>query len=135
MSRQGALRSFDRAALALLIAFVLGLLALSVRSVVMHGEPGSTILTNLLAILWLTIPIAVAAALVGASPNGEGATLFLILEILLILSVVAFLLPGLGWGSALALMFLPFPQYGAIALVFVIALAFGWRMRPDFLRG
>jgi hypothetical protein len=129
--RPAALRFLDRAALALVISFVIGLLTLLVRS----GEPGSSILGDLVGIVWLTLPIAATAALVGASPNGEGATLFLILEIVLILSVVAFLLPGLGWGSALALTFLPFLQVGAILLVFVIALAFGWRMRPDFLKG
>jgi hypothetical protein len=133
MSRPAALRFLDRAALALVIAFALGLLALFVRSAILYDE-GSNILPDVLGIIWLSLPIAVAAALVGASPGGEGATLFLTLEILLILLVVAFLLPGLGRGSALALMFLPFLQYAAIILVFVIALAFGWRMRPDFLK-
>ena len=133
MTRPAALRHFDRVALGLLIAFILGLTALLISSTIQYGE-GSDILLDFIAIVWLSLPIAVAAALVDASPDRAGATLFLILETLLILSVTFFLLPSSGWGGPIALMFLPLLQVGAILLVFVIALAFGWRMRPDFLK-
>jgi hypothetical protein len=134
VSRPAALRLFDRAALGLLIAFALGLLVVFVWSLVAAGEPGGVILANLFGILWLALPIAAAAALVGASPSSAGALLFLLLEILLVLSVAFFFLPGLGWGAGIALMFMPILHAGVIILVFMIALAFGWRMRPDFLR-
>jgi hypothetical protein len=133
MSRPAALRSFDRAALLLLLAFTLGLFVELVWLALKTDVP-SEILIGLPGILWLSLPIAAAAALVGASSTRIGAAAFLTLELLLILSVAAFLLPGLGWGAGVALMFLPVPQTAVILLVFMIAMAFGWRMRPDFLK-
>jgi hypothetical protein len=131
--RPAALRSFDRAALLLVLVFALGLVGELVWSALAAGAPGEIPL-GLLGIIWLTLPIAAAAAFVGASSTQAGATAFLGLEVLLILPVVAVLIPGLDWGGALGLMFMPFLQAGAIILVFLIALAFGWRMRADFLK-
>ncbi|HYD13311.1 MAG TPA: hypothetical protein VEC11_10735 [Allosphingosinicella sp.] len=129
MTRPAALRSFDRAATFLALIFALGLLAELVRSS-LAGGVAREILIGLPGLLWVAAPSLVAAAFVGASSTRAGAGAFLALEIALILSVIAQLL----WGGPLGLMFLPLLQAGAILLVFLGALALGWRMRPDFLR-
>ena len=129
MTRPAALRHFARAASLLVLIFALGLLLQLIRSSLMAGVPGEIVI-GLPGILWLTAPIAVAAAFVSASSTRIGAAAFLTLESLLILSVVA----QLGWGRPLGLAFLPVLQAGAIVLAFLLALALGWRMRPDFLK-
>ncbi|MEA3031194.1 MAG: hypothetical protein QOG13_2519 [Sphingomonadales bacterium] len=80
-----------------------------------------------------------AAGLAGASPTRRGALSFLALELVLILSFawefvqVSFVHPSSTGG----LVFLSWPllQWAAVAVAFPVALAFGWRMRPDFLKG
>ncbi len=89
----------------------------------------------LLAATWTAAPVYVAAAFVGASPNRRGAWPFLALELALIASF-AWQWEAVRHSSTGGLIFIfsPLLQWTAIILVFVIALAFGWRMRRDFLK-
>lgn len=130
MSRPAALRHLHRAAFLLALLFALVLLGQLIRSSLTAGVPRE-IMIGLPGIVWLTAPILVAAAFVSASSTRAGAGAFLALEIALIASVAA----GIRWGGPLGLMVLPVLQAGAILLVFLAALALGWRMRPDFLKG
>ena len=127
MTRPVALRHFDRAAIALLLLFALGLAANLVWSALASNMPGEIII-GLPGIVWLSLPAAAAAAFVCASSTRAGAAAFLVLEVLQTVPVV------IGWGGPISLLMLPLLQIGAIILVFLAAVAFGWRMRADFLQ-
>lgn len=90
----------------------------------------------LIAATWTAAPVYVAAALVGASPNRTGACLFLALQVALIASF-AWQFAEVRHSSTGGFILLsgPIVQWLAIAVAFPVALAFGWRMRPDFLKG
>ena len=130
MSRPAALRHFHRAGVLLVLLFALALLVELIRASLAAGVPRE-IMIGLPGIVWLTAPILVAAAFVSASSTRVGAGAFLALEIALIASVAV----EIRWGGPLGLMALPVMQAAAILLTFLAALTFGWRMRPDFLRG
>lgn len=129
MSRPAALRYFHRAGYLLALIFAVLLVVQLVRSSLEAGLPRE-ILLGIPGIFWVAAPILFAAAFVGASSTRLGAAAFLTLELALIASVAAVLL----WGDPLGLVFLPILQAIAITVAFLIALALGWRMRPDFLK-
>ena len=100
------------------------------------GDGGAFLGTIVMA-AWITAPAICAAAFVAASPTRFGATIFLAFEIVLIVSTVLFVRDIWLHGnstSSVALLFLPLPQWGAVIVAFLISLACGWRMRPDFLK-
>lgn len=115
------------------IAYVLGLLLLALAAALAAGE-GVEFLIAIPGVLWITLPVICAAGFVGASSTRIGAILFLLLEVALILSLVSLIVANRGQGALIGLIFFPLVQACAIIPVFLIALTFGWRMRPDFLK-
>jgi len=88
----------------------------------------------LIAVTWTAAPVYAAAAFVSASPNGAGAWSFLALQVALIASF-AWQFVAVLHSSTGGFIFFGWPlvQWIAIVLAFLVALALGWRMRPDFL--
>lgn len=86
---------------------------------------------------WLAAPVVATAAEAGASPDRGGAINHLALEAILIIysiwSGIDINLHG-NSTSAIGILFLPILEWRAFLLVFLVALACGWRMRPDFLK-
>jgi hypothetical protein len=118
----------------LALAFVLTLFGMLLTMAVRSGEMAE-LLIGLPGLAWLTAPIVGAWAFVGASPTRTGALGFLALELGLIGSVVwVYLVTMSSSTGSLALAVWPVYQWGAILLAFMLALALGWRMRPDFLK-
>ena len=89
----------------------------------------------LIAATWTASPVYIAAGFVSASPNRAGAWLFLLLEVALIASF-AWQFVAVRHSSTGGFIFFGWPilQFGALVIAFMVALALGWRMRPDFLR-
>ena len=125
-------RPLFRAASWLALAYVLAFFGLALAAITEGDWAG--IVLGFPAILWMASPVIVAAGFVGASSTRIGATVFLLLEVGLILSFFGLLIAYRGEGAIIGLPFLPVIQFGAIILVFLAALPFGWRMRPDFLK-
>jgi hypothetical protein len=127
-------RTIVRVALWLALAYAAALAGPPLYAAFARGG-GGTLGGALLAVTWTAAPVYVAAAFVGASPGHRGAWLFLALELALIASF-AWQFAGSRHSSTGGFIFFGWPmiQWAAIILVFMIALAFGWRMRPDFLR-
>ena len=95
------------------------------------------LLFSLILIPWFVLPVLAAAAGAGASPTSLGAMTYLLLEAALILfSIWATVDTRLHGNStaSIGLLFLPVFEWLVFGLVFLLALACGWRMRPDFLR-
>jgi len=118
----------------LALANLLGLTLPFLYAAFVEGD-GASLAGAAVAATWTAAPVVTAAAFVGASPSRIGASLFLLLELLLIASF--------GWEfvtmphtSTSGLIFLSWPllQWPAILLAFLVALLFGWRMRPDFMK-
>jgi hypothetical protein len=104
---------------------------------VLPERDGAEFLLGLLVIPWLAAPVVAAAACAGASPNRQGAITFLMFEMALILLSIWATADMLVYGNSTAgigILLLPILEWGAFNLVFLVALACGWRMRPDFLR-
>jgi hypothetical protein len=104
---------------------------------VFQESDGAMLLLALLVIPWLAAPVVAAAAGAGASPTRLSAMTYLSLEIGLILfsiwSTVDMFLHG-NSTAGIGILFLPIPEWGAFILIFLLNLACGWRMRPDFLK-
>ncbi|MDQ8755256.1 hypothetical protein RCO27_03340 [Sphingosinicella sp. LHD-64] len=86
---------------------------------------------------WIAAPAIAIAAFVRASPTRLGALLFLVFEFALILWTAWFTYGVYAYGNSTAsigFLFLPILQWGAVLVAFLIALALGWRMRPDFMK-
>jgi hypothetical protein len=117
----------------LALAYLLALALPFVYAALVEGDVAS-LAGAAIAGTWTAAPVVSTAAFVGASPGRIGAALFLLLELLLIASF--------GWEFAASLssstggfIFLTWPlvQWMAIVVAFLVALFFGWRMRPDFM--
>ena len=110
--------------------------AMLVLLIVLAGDEATIAAIPLAA--WVAAPIAVAAGFVEASSTRLGASAFMTLEIAMIASVVwvvvdfLYLHPSAFGGVSLIL--LPFVHATGLLIMFLGAMLFGWRMRPDFLR-
>jgi len=103
-------------------------------AVLFEGD-GASLGGALLAAIWTGAPVYCAAAFVSASPDRTGAWSFLALQALLIATAVSqYIGSHESSTGALIFVFWPIAQWAAILLAFLVALALGWRMRPDFLR-
>jgi hypothetical protein len=118
----------------LALAYLLGLSVPFLYAAFVEGD-GASLAGAAVAATWTAAPVVAAAAFVGASPGRTGASLFLLLELLLIASF--------GWEFAASLssstggfIFFTWPllQWAAIVVAFLVALLFGWRVRPDFMK-
>jgi len=101
-------------------------------------EEPDTFLFGLLVIPWIAAPVIAASAGAGASSTRIGAAFFLTLEMGFILFAVwttVDMVRSTSSTAAIGILFLPIPQWGAFLFAFLLALLFGWRMRPDFLEG
>lgn len=102
----------------------------------MPSGEGAAVLFDLILIPWIAAPAVAAAAGAGASPDRLGTSTYLALEAGFILftiwSVVDINLYG-NSTAAIGILFLPVLEWPVLILVFLVALACGWRMRPDFL--
>jgi hypothetical protein len=103
------------------------------------SEGGADVfLLSLIFILWLALPVIVAALLAAASETRLGAALFLALELAMILSVIllvadfTYFHPSSMGG--VALIFWPLLQLAATLLLVLLACLFGWRIQPEFLK-
>lgn len=96
---------------------------------------GASLAGAAVAATWTAAPIVAVAAFTGASPSRVAAVLFFVLEVLLIASFCWEFL-SVRSSSTGGLIFFSWPllQWAAIGVAFLVALLFGWRMRPDFLR-
>jgi hypothetical protein len=115
-----------------LLAFFLPFLWIGIR----HGD-GGALVGAFLGGPWIAVPVMCAATLIGASPTRLGATIFLLLELGLICWTGSFMINAYSHGNstaAIGLFILPAIQLFVVAVAFTIALACGWRMRPDFLK-
>jgi hypothetical protein len=126
-------RTLTRLATWLALAFAGSLMVALLTTAFVSGEPSEAII-GLPGALWLSLPVACAAGLVGASITRTGAAAFLVVEMGLVLSLPALIYAYRGEGAIIGLAFFPLVQTVAILIVFLIALLFGWRMRPDFLK-
>ncbi|MEA3047007.1 MAG: hypothetical protein QOJ53_1339 [Sphingomonadales bacterium] len=121
----------------LLLGYALAIAGFCLWGVWRTGE-AEGVLFSLVLIPWIAAPVAGAAAAAGASPTRIGAAAFLALEAALILFTIWLTVDVYRHGnstSGIAFLFLPVGQWGAFGIVFLLALLFGWRMRPDFLKG
>ena len=118
----------------LALAYLIGLTAPFLYAAFVEGD-GASLGGAAVAATWTAAPVVAAAAFVGASPGRTGASLFFLLELLLIASF--------GWEYAASLssstggfIFITWPllQWTAVLIAFLVALLFGWRMRPDFMK-
>lgn len=127
-------RTITRIALWLALAYAAALAGPYLYFAFVEGDSAS-LGGALLAATWTAAPVYAAAAFVGASPSRTGAWLFLALELALIASF-AWQFAGSLHSSTGGFIFIGWPifQWAAIILAFLLALASGWRMRPDFLR-
>ena len=128
-------RTITRMAFLLALAYAAALAGPFFYAAVVESD-GASLGGAILAATWTAAPCYAAAAFVGASSNRRGAWLFLALEVALVASF-AWQFAAVRHSSTGGFIFFGWPmiQWAAIILAFVIALAFGWRMRPDFLRG
>jgi hypothetical protein len=118
----------------LALAYLLALSLPFLYGAFVEGD-GGALGGALIAATWTAAPVVAAAAFVGASPGRIGASLFFTLELLLIFSF------GLEFAtmphtSTSGFIFLSWPllQWPAIIGAFLVAMLFGWRMRPDFMK-
>jgi hypothetical protein len=127
-------RSLTRVALWLALAYAVLLAGPYFYAAFLLGE--SDLLGGvLLAATWTAAPVYAAAAFVGASPSRTGARFFLALELALIASFAWGFVGSLHSATGGLIFFTwPLAQWTALVLAFLLALAFGWRMRPDFLK-
>ncbi len=98
---------------------------------------GGAILSAILFSCWIAAPVFGMAALASASPSPRGAAAFLGLELALIAWTVRAVLQANLHGNSTAfagVVLLPVLQWPGVLLAFLLALACGWRMRPDFLK-
>ena len=119
------------------LAYVLAVAGFCFWSAFGSGE-GEAVLFSLILIPWFAAPVVAAAAGAGASPSRLGAILYLILQAGLILYSIWTTVDLSLYGNSTAgigILFIPIPEWGVFLLVFLFALACGWRMRPDFLKG
>ena len=127
------LRILYRAAGWLAVAYFAAFAVPGAISEIREGVPGMVLVVIPVAFM-MAIPIIAAAALVGASSTRIGATAFLLLELSLCASTVGFFWYYRDDGVVFSLPLWPIAQGAAICLVFMVALAFGWRIRPDFMK-
>jgi hypothetical protein len=103
---------------------------------IVEGD-GGALFGAFLGAPWLAAPIFAAAVFVGASSTRSGGTSFLLLELALAVAGLWFFFTGVLHGNStavLGLLIWPFVQWGAVLIAFLVAMACGWRMRPDYLK-
>jgi hypothetical protein len=116
------------------LAYLLALSVPFLYAAIALGD-GASLGGAAVAATWTAGPVVAAAAFVGASPNRIGASLFLVLELLLIASFGWEFADSLSSSTGGFIFFTwPLAQWAAIILAFLVALLFGWRMRPDFMK-
>jgi hypothetical protein len=101
------------------------------------GRRSQTYFCSASFIPWIAMPVIAAAASAGASSTWIGAISFLALEVGMILFTLWVTYDVLRNGNStapVAFLFLPIAQWPAFILVLLVALFFGWRIRPDFLK-
>ncbi len=127
-------RRIARFAFWLALAYAAALAGPYVYFAVVERDGGSFV-GALIAATWTASPAYIAAGFVSASPGRTGACLFLMLEVALIVSF-AWELAAVRHSSTGGFIFFGWPifQFGALVVAFLLALALGWRMRPDFLK-
>jgi hypothetical protein len=128
-------RTIARVALWLALVYAAALAGPFLYAAFFEGD-GASLGGALIATTWTAAPVYAAAAFVGASPTRTGAWLFLSLELTLIASFAWQFLASRDSSTGGFIFFgWPLLQFGALVIAFLIALAMGWRMRQDFLRG
>jgi hypothetical protein len=117
----------------LALAYFLALVLPFVYAAFVQGD-GASLGGAAVAGTWTAAPIVAAAAFVGASPGRMGALLFFMLELLLVASFCWEFAVSLSSSTGGFVFFTwPLIQWAAIIVAFLVALLFGWRMRPDFM--
>jgi len=128
-------RTIARVALGFALVYAAALAGPFLYATAVEGD-GASLGGALIAATWTAAPVYAAAAIVGASPTRTGAWLFLALELALIVSFAWQFIASRDSSTGGFIFFSsPMVQWAAIILAVPIALALGWRMRPDFLRG
>jgi len=111
---------------------------LTVVLIMTSSFDAAAILAFPFVVTWVAAPIVGAAAFVGASSTHTGAIAFLVAEVSLMVSTAWLIVRQLYLypGPLSGVVFIPWPvaQWVVLGVVFLAALLFGWRMRPDFLR-
>jgi len=126
-----SLGELHRAAGWLVLAYVL-----AVSGFCLWAVDADSFLFSILLIPWIAAPVLATAVAAGVSSTRLGAITYLTLEAGLILFSIWATVDLLLYGnstSGVAILLLPIPEWMAFGLVFVLALLFGWRMRPDVL--
>ena len=127
-------RTLARAAALLALSYALAITGFTLQGIAASARR-TILLMALFVIPWLAAPALAAACGVAASTSRAGAAAFLALEAALIVSM-AWLDQDIARSgnstAAVAFLFWPVFQWGAVAIFFLVAWLFGWRGRDNW---